>query len=253
MFPGSALTRSVPRPELERRQVAQCGSRCPPVWPALPSSRRPARVGWEAGYHRARHPLIAEESSPPPCRVTTGVSLSHCLSADNFRMRVLQGPRSTDVKTEAPGGTLTCSWVGDRAQPPPESHASLGEFAGRAQQVQGQGPCTPYPIFPFPQLYGGQCWVVLWSLPGLLVLAREYRDWPGVLHARPWPQPQQAPSPRGLQGPNTAFLTDPSPQLPHSTLGPELGETAPGRWGLIVPAGISQQMVPIPVTGNCLH
>lgn len=30
-----------------------------------------------------RHPLTVEEPSPPPCRLTTRVSLSYCLSADD--------------------------------------------------------------------------------------------------------------------------------------------------------------------------
>lgn len=127
---------------------------------------------------------------------------------------------------------MTCSWVGGRAQLPPEPRASLGEFAGRAQWVQGQGPCTPSPHLPIPQLYGGPCWVVLWSLPGLLVLAGEHKTlaW-GSACPTPGPSLKGLLLPRGLWGPK-AFLTDPSPHLPHSTLGSGTGGGIPrvGGW-----------------------
>lgn len=83
----------------------------------------------------------------------------------------------------------------------------------------------PTTLLPFPQLYGGQCWVVLWSLPGLSVLAREYKR-------RVWG------SACPTLGPHTAFLTDPSPHLPHSTLGGGTGGGSPwvGGWLCLPPA-----------------
>lgn len=85
------------------------------------------------------------------------------------------------------------------------------------------------PSSPPPQLRGRQCRVVLWSLPGLLVLAREHKRLAWVLHVLPLARPQGAPSPRGAVGPPTqpSSLIQ-APTSPTRLWGLELGEAVPG-------------------------
>jgi len=113
---------------------------------------------------------------------------------------------------------LTWSWGGGRTQLPPEPHASLGEFAGRAQWVQGQGPCTPLPpSSPSPSFMAASAG---WSCGP----SQAFRSWPestrdgsGVLHVLPWAPTQ----------PSSLIQ---APISPTRLWGVELGEAVPG-WG----------------------
>lgn len=106
---------------------------------------------------------------------------------------------------------------------------------GTSQEEQAQrfkgGASHPLPSSPPPSFTVASAGAPVVP-PGLLVLAREDREQPGVLHVLPW-------------GPSTALPTGPPSPQPDSGVDPGEG-AAPGR-----PAGraaaCSQQMVPIKV------